>query len=893
VVAGRLLRFGLTLVTATLAWGISAGLALAQPPSDPRAALRAQLDEGSTTLRQGNPKSALAIFTKALEPAERLGDQALLAKTLAGLGWAEWATGQYEKALATRKRALGIVLSLHDAFDETALRRGLGETYYSLGRYDEALEEYRHGIEAAKRANRPSEHGLILANMGSTYRSLGKLDDALKALEESVAVLRPLNNPGDLSLPFTFLGIVTRARGEFDRSIAFYNEALGVVRAEKNRRQESQILGNMGNVYLDLGRYEQAAALYRESLTIAEEIQYVAQIGFSNNNLGTVLNTVGRPAEALKHFEAALKIWRTSDRRAQIGWTLNNVGFLHARQRKDPKAALAALTEALQVASELKERQLEGFVRTNIGDIHLEAGRWTEALDQFEQSLALGRAGAGPAVEHQALSGRGMALRRLGRLEEAIKSLQESARIISDFRANVSSDSSKIAYLDTKQFVFHELAATLLDAGRTADAFEAAEAVRARALADLLNDRFVRTRPGEQEAWRELKQAVSASASDAVISEALEKLRRQSRELASLVTAETTKAEDAIQLAARLGDATLVEYLVTDAELLIWTVRSDGIRVHRSATPRTTIDEHVRSVLTALKAPTGDPKRTSPELSSGLRVLHQLLIEPVADRLPRDPEIPLIIVPHGSLLLLPFSLLANPSGTPLVDRHTLASAPALSVFRFVRERPAAASTNIRTALVIADPMPPPDAPLERLPAAQDEGRAVQRRLASSKVTLLTGTEASESTVKRDISSSDIVHLATHGLVSEQRPLASSLMLSAGGGEDGYLRADEVFGLELQADLVVLSGCSTGTGRLSSDGLLGLTRAFLYAGTPSLIVSYWDVSDAATVYLMDRFYAALGRGLGKAAALRTAQLEARRRYAHPSYWAGFGLIGQPR
>ena len=893
MLAERFSRIGFRLLAACFACLAADLPAAAQTTPDPRADLRTQIHEGIAAQKQGNPKEALAIYTGILGAAEQSGDQELLAQTLAGLGWAEWATGQYEKALATRQRALDIVRARSDASGETGLRRGLGETYYSLGRYEEALEQYRLGIDAAKRANRTNEHGLILANMGSTYRSLGKFDEALEVLEQSVAVLRPLHNPGDLSMPLTFLGIVTRARGEFDRAIAFYTEALTAVRAEKNRRQESQILGNMGNVYLDLGRYEQAASLYRESLAIAEEIHYVAQIGFANNNLGAVLNTVGRPAEALKHFEAALKIWRTSDRRAQIGWTLNNVGFLHTRERGDPKAALAAFTEAVQIAGELKERQLEGFARTNIGDIHLDAGRWSEALEQFEQSLALGRAGAGPSVEHQALSGRGMALRRLGRLDEAITSLQESARIISDFRSNVSSDSSKIAYLDTKQFVFHELAATLLDAGRTAEAFEAAESVRARALADLLTDRFLKTRPGEQEAWRELRQAVTSRASDMVIGDALEKLRRQNRELASLVTAETTKADEAIRLAAQLGQATLIEYLVTDNELLIWTVRPDGIRVHRAATPRATIDAHVRSVLTALKTPGPDPKIVPAALARELRTLHQLLIEPVSDRLPANPDVPVVIVPHGSLLLLPFSLLTNASGTPLIDRHTLASAPALAVFRFIPERQALGPLNLRSALIVADPVPPSGAPLDRLPAARQEGRAVQKRLGSSRVTMLTGAQASESAVKRDIVSSDLAHFATHGLVSEQRPLASSLMLSAGGGEDGYLRADEVFGLQLRADLVVLSGCSTGLGRLSSDGMLGLTRAFLYAGTPSLIVSYWDVSDAATVYLMDRFYAALGKGLTKAAALRAAQMEARRRYTHPAYWAGFALVGQPR
>lgn len=892
MLADRSLRIGLRLLVAGLVCLAAAPRPAAQTVADPHAALRAQIEEGIAAQKQGNPKGALTIYTRALTLAEDSGNQELLARTLAGLGWSEWATGQYEKSLATRNRALAIVRTLGDTSGETRLRRGLGETYYSLGRYEAALEQYRLGIATANTANRPNERGLILANMGSTYRSLGRLDEALKVLEESVAILRPLNEPSELSLPLTFLGIVTRARGEYDRSIAFYTEALTAARAETNRRQESQLLGNMGNVYLDLGRYDQAASLYRQSLTIAADIQYVAQIGFANSNLGGVLNIVGRPAEALQHFEAALKIWRTTDRRAEIGRTLNNVGILYTRERRNEPAALAAFKEALQIAREIKERQLEGYILTNIGDVFFNAARWSEALEHYDQSLEIARAGAGPQVEYQALSGRGMALRRLERLDDAIESLEASARIVNDFRANVSSDTSKIAFMDTKQVVFHELAAALIDAGRVNDAFEAAESVRARALADLLNDRFLRTRVHERDAFQALKQAVSASASDAIIGDALANLRSQNRELATMVAAEIPDADEAVRIAAQLGHATILEYLVTDEAVLIWTVRSDGIRVHRTATRAEVVDQHVRSVLTQLKATGRDPGSTPKSLTRELQALHRLLIAPVAELLPTDPDVPLIIVPHGPLQLLPFGLLTDASGSPLIERHTLASAPALSVFRFMADR-STGRQPARQALVVADPLPPADAPLERLPAAQQEGQAVRRRLGASRVTYLTGADASEAVVKRDMGSSGILHFATHGLISEQRPLASSLMLSAGAGEDGYLRADEVFGLELSAGLVVLSGCSTGLGRLSGDGLLGLTRAFLYAGAPSLIVSYWDISDVATVYLMDRFYAALGRGLGKAAALRTAQLEARRRYPHPAFWAGFALIGQPR
>ena len=167
------------------------------------------------------------------------------------------------------------------------------------------------------------------------------------------------------------------------------------------------------------------------------------------------------------------------------------------------------------------------------------------------------------------------------------------------------------------------------------------------------------------------------------------------------------------------------------------------------------------------------------------------------------------------------------------------------------------------------------------------------RLGRFTPTLLQGAQASEQFAKHKLGGAAFVHFATHGLVSEVRPSDSSIVLAAGGGEDGYLRAAEIYGLELTADLVVLSGCGTARGRLTGDGVFGLPRAFMYAGTPSIVASLWDISDRATVFLMDRFYAELLRTGDKAGALRVAQLETRQQYPHPALWAPFVMIGEPR
>ena len=167
-----------------------------------------------------------------------------------------------------------------------------------------------------------------------------------------------------------------------------------------------------------------------------------------------------------------------------------------------------------------------------------------------------------------------------------------------------------------------------------------------------------------------------------------------------------------------------------------------------------------------------------------------------------------------------------------------------------------------------------------------------RRLRDAPVRLSIGKDASEAMVKREAGKYDVLHFATHGLVAPERPLTSSIVLGADAGEDGYLRVDETFNLDLSAELVVLSGCSTGLGKLTGDGIVGLTRAFLYAGTPTVMVSQWNVSDRATSALMDRFYLEWRRGASKAQALRTAMLAVRKQFPNPAFWAAFEVVGEP-
>jgi len=506
---------------------------------------------------------------------------------------------------------------------------------------------------------------------------------------------------------------------------------------------------------------------------------------------------------------------------------------------------------------------------------------------------------------------RARALKALGRHREAFAEFEASARIANDLRSNLKSDPGKVGFMDRRQAVFTDWAEALLEAGRDEEALEVAEAGRARAIADLLAQRRVRGKAGERVILEQVRTTVEELGATAraqsgnlaaraaegseirgpELEKQLARLRSQNRELASLITVQSPKVGEIRGVATRLG-AAIVEYLATESRLFIWVVQPSGaVHTVRKDVPRESIASSIKQVRRQIDEADADTLQHPEGVRSLLRTLDAVLFEPIEPWLPAV-DTPVVVVPHGPLWLVPFAALEDAAGKSLAERHALCFVPSVSVFRYTGARRASAA-GVQRALIVADPVPPHGSGLPALAGSRAEAIQIQTRLGPRRAHLLTGAEASEAAVKRESAGYGILHFATHGLITEDRPLESSLALAEGEGEDGYLRVDEVFGLDLKADLVVLSGCSTGLGRLSGDGVLGLTRAFLYAGTRSLVVSQWDVSDRATGFLMDRFYAELEAGRGKVAALRAAQLSAKERWPHPALWAAFELIGEPR
>jgi CHAT domain-containing protein len=377
-----------------------------------------------------------------------------------------------------------------------------------------------------------------------------------------------------------------------------------------------------------------------------------------------------------------------------------------------------------------------------------------------------------------------------------------------------------------------------------------------------------------------------------------------------------------IKQTAREQKATLVEYSIIydefqvtgkqqtkQSELFIWVVQPSGeVSLRRVdlkplwQKQNTTLSDLVASTRNSIGLnPGSTTSNVEKSQNQGLQQLYQLLIQPIADLLPTDPNARVVFIPQASLFLVPFAALQDASGNYLIEQHSILTAPSIQVLQLTRQQRQRLGNGeggmaSGEFLVVGNPTMPsvPPKPGERpqqfinLPGAEQEAKAIAPLLNTQ---ALTGKEATKAAILQRMPRARIIHLATNAIADQERGMGSAIALAPSGNDNGLLTAEEILDLKLNAELVVLSGCNTGLGRITGDGVIGLGRSFIAAGVPSVIVSLGYVSDEATAFLMTEFYRNLSSTPDKAQALRSAMLTTMKKYPNPLDWGAFTLIGE--
>ncbi len=902
---------------------------------------------GNCQKRLGNLDAALALLREALKIQRDLGDRVAEGKTLSHLGLVFWEKADYPEAIRHLEEAAAIGREAADARLEGSALNNLGLVYDETGDYTKSLAQYRRALELYRRVDFPRGEGDTLGNIGGVNQMLGRFHEALRYYRQALAISSRLGSKPAMSQDLGNIALCHAGLGDFADAIADYDRALALAREAGLKKEEADWLRGKGALLVENGRHSEGLGLVRASLARyeasglrrerVEALQQIAQLELQlgdvaaaeeslrrslvearaiGNPRGVFADLVAlgelerrrhRPKEAEAFFREALAgALGAGDRNLEASCRVRFSALL-TDERRFPEARDEAL-KGLQLAEHEGAKLLAAEARFAAGDAELGLGDRTAALEQFGAGETLVEKLAEPDVAWRLAHGRGRALERLGRDEEAVKAYRRAVDLIETVRGRLREEKLRAGYVEDRSEAYVDLVRLLLRRGREDEAFSTAERMRASSYLDILSRG---AEPGLTPAQREtaagLKQRIRTL--EKALDTEWREPGRDHRQAAEIFSTELAAAERDYQTylaglrtadpglaatwslavppaaairAALPRDAALIEYVVGRTEAMVFVLTSDRLRAHVAPLLRRDLAAKVALVRDLVLRPRSDWRSPAASLAGSL-------VEPLekAGWLSGKPR--LYLVPHDVLHHLPFALLPHGAkGRLLVQDHDLTFLPAAGSLVLPRETRSPPGTVLAMAPRVA-----------RLRHANEEARAVVAAHREPR-SLLLGAAATESAFKKDAAGFRVLHLATHSRFNRLNPLLSRLELEASGADDGHLEVHEILGLRLEASLVTLSACETGLGSdflgsvPAGDDFVGMTRAFLHAGSGAVLASLWEVDDRSTLELMRAFYARLASA-NPASALASAQRQmlAGRdpQLIHPYHWAPFVLVGE--
>lgn len=812
-------------------------------------------------------------------------------------------TGDYPGAIATFEQSLTISRRNKNTDLTGRTLSNLALVYAAQGDYRKAITTAEAGLKLVRSIGNRASEATILDTLGNHHQALGNYPQAQAAYQQALALHQATGSKSGQANAMANQAVLADTKGDYPEGEKLHQQSLAIIRSIGQRDQEGTILANQGRAAEDQGQYAKALDLYNQSLKIHRTIGNPDQESVTLSNLGGLHRALGKPKVALDYYNQALKVAQTLGDRATEAGVLTGIASTH-RDLANYPAAKTALDQSLQLNRQIGSRRPEILALRSLGLLYDQQAQTSNAIEQLTQAVTKSRDVGLPPEEALTLTDLSQAQLKA----QQIPAAQQSAQLAAQLAAQIGdrpTEAKALTSLGQAQLLSGQPAAASQSLSRAASLWESLRP----GLSDSNKVSLFELQTQTYSLWQ--KSLIAQNQTDAAL-EVSE--RGRARAFVEIFasnqrdrTPDIPKLSE-IRAIAQQQKATLVQYAQgPDRDLYIWVIKPDGtIRFHKTdlgpqslsdrlQSTRDSLNIRGRTSITITKANPTQANPTQPNSTpsnNNLRSLHKLLIEPIEADLPSNPEEQVIFLPQGSLFFVPFAALEDAQGKALIDRHTLSSAPAIQALALTN-RAQQKTPRSGPALIIGNPTMPtlPDLDLPPLPGAEKEALAIAPLFSTQ---ALVGNAATKTTVVQKMQQARVIHLATHGLLDTVRgevPGAIALAPS-NAQDDGLLSAGEITQLQLQADLVVLSACSTGRGDLAGDGVIGLSRSLFLAGVPSVMVSLWDVNDDATALLMTSFYQNIAGGkMNKAQALRQAMLTTRETYRDPKLWAAFNLIGE--
>lgn len=706
---------------------------------------------------------------------------------------------------------------------------------------------------------------------------------------------------------------LSRASGNYQKAISFGVEAISYAEKARAKHIKIRAMISVAKAYKNVADKEKALEYLNQAAQIAAENKMKGLEAVAYEQIGNIYRPSDLKKTLFYHMKAydfyesqlpavsSLDYSPSNDKKKKKN-ILQRVG--HVRNFLDISISLGftylALDEydkaetILEKALPYAEGQLEKQIKLNMsfGDLKKKRGDLSSALDYYKMACESAVSLDLPYYVVKACRRTGRDMRDLGRKEESVQYFRKAIEAIEDQRSMLQSEEMRTNYFEQTIGVYDDMIGVFIDLKRAEEAFIFSERARSRTFLDLLGSKTdlsrgrasrlideemkLKHRMSELQLKLEEEDTLTFKKELDELKEQyasfLERLHKEDPEHADLISVNTLSLKD-VQSYLMPGQ-TLLQFHVMRYRTILWIITRDACNAvvirKESSILRAALSEIRRSI--AEVAPID-------QVRSGLRNMYDMLFSNIVIR----PGETLIIVSHDILHYLPFHALVKPEGRYLIEDNTVSYLPSSSVLKFVREKSRKIEENI-----IAFGNPDLGNPALNLRYSEREVREIKKLFPESLVFI--GSEATKSRAKTLSLKYNMLHFAVHTEMNEESPKETALMLSADDKEDGNLSVEEIFGLNLSASLVVLNACETELGSLSrGDELVGLSRSFIYAGSPTVITTLWNVNDKSSFFLMKKFYKNIN-SMTKVNALRSAQISLMQEYPHPFYWAPYLLTG---
>ena len=829
-----------------------------------------------------------------------------------------------------------------------------GKEYRTLNQNEKSILSFQNAIQISKERGSREHELKCCRQIGVTYWGLFRLQEFYESSLRALELSRDLCHKREEGKCLHNMGLYYQKTEDYSKALFHYGKALDIAVDLENKIDESACLNNIGILYRRIGNFSRSLEYLKRALLLDTELENQIYVSQDMNNIGTTyrLNSVLTGdmtfmGKALDYYLESLNIARiSSDKKTEIE-VLNNIGVVYSALKNFDKA-LKYFHLSVSLTKEFTYLEASCMILNNIARVHLEMSAFKEAEKLYEQTIELGLLLGRGYILWEAYYGLGLCYEHEQKMMEAMESYTASLRCIDRIRSRISLDSFKAGFVRDKIKVYESLINLLYRAGQKSDLefntqeiFKIIEQAKARAFLESLGESridlvkqlspeldqkerritseisFLIQRLSEPDLTEEKRQELNEN-----LREAEERyifllswIRAENPNVLSLVSPEPIPLER-VQRDLLDNESAVVEYFL--GEKVSYGLVITKTQAHVFILPsREKIEESLRAYLKILS----DHPQGKFIGTLAANRLYESLLSPVEKTIMPSIE-HLIIVPDGVLYYLPFETLKLPNGKGqhennyLVERFKISYTPSCSSLLYLLERKASIISSPRILVFGSPSLNGEDSKkttfsrqvsliknlyadqgfdLSPLPFSRKEARNVVKYFPKENRQIYIDKQANEAFIKTiSLEDYQVIHFACHGLLDEYSPFRSALVLARGkrGDEDGFLQVREIFNLKMNAEMIVLSACQTGKGRLEhGEGVLGLPRIFFYIGARSVLTTLWKIHDKSTSKFMDLFYEHLFRGYSKAQALQMAKLRMiKSRFSHPHHWAAFVLNG---